>query len=256
MLIAPQNDVPSVRRRWTLLVATRASFGHEPGLTAVGVAGMLLRGMPRRSRRPREDHSPGREVLDAATFAFSIGVYTLWISLLLPLAGYSRSARTRWRRLFYVFVVYGYAVETTQAFRGLDPRFSDEGEQVDAITGAVFGVDRAPEHRSLRGARAPVLPQHRPGGSTSPAARHSLRRRRGHVVLHGRQHHERSERSGGRRRGQSSPRGTRWACTASKSFPWSRLAAGASHAERERPRGCMSRVSHGSWRALRRCSKH
>ncbi|MET1003766.1 MAG: hypothetical protein ABWZ15_18280 [Acidimicrobiia bacterium] len=141
MLIAPQNDVPTVRRRWTLLAAARASFGREPGLTAVGIAGMLLSAVCLIAVAVRgRTIPPEGKMLDAATFAFGIGVYTLSIALLLPLAGYSRSARMRWRRLFYVFVVYGYVVETTQAFRGLDPRFSDEGEQIDAITGAVFGV--------------------------------------------------------------------------------------------------------------------
>jgi hypothetical protein len=83
---------------------------------------------------------PEGKLLDAATFCFGVGVYTLTIALLLPLAGYSPSARRRWRRLFYVFPVYGLTLESLQAFRGLDPRFTEEGDLIDVIAGIVFGV--------------------------------------------------------------------------------------------------------------------
>ncbi|MGH8977822.1 MAG: hypothetical protein ACRDV7_07080, partial [Acidimicrobiia bacterium] len=121
--------------------AARAAFGREPSLTGLGLVGLLLSavclvGVAVHGRSV----PPEGKMLDAATFTFGVGVFTLTIALLLPLAGYSDSARRRWRRLYYVFVVYGFGLETVQAFRGLDPRFSDAGEQIDAITGAVFGM--------------------------------------------------------------------------------------------------------------------
>jgi hypothetical protein len=45
-----------------------------------------------------------------------------------------------WRRAFYVFTVYGLALESIQAFRGLDPRFTEEGAPFDVIAGIVFGL--------------------------------------------------------------------------------------------------------------------
>ena len=39
-----------------------------------------------------------------------------------------------------MFPVYGLALESLQAFRGLDPRFTDEGSQVDVIAGVIFGL--------------------------------------------------------------------------------------------------------------------
>ena len=38
-----------------------------------------------------------------------------------------------------MFAGYGLVLESTQAFRGLDPRFTEEGDQVDVIAGIVFG---------------------------------------------------------------------------------------------------------------------
>jgi hypothetical protein len=36
--------------------------------------------------------------------------------------------------------VYGLVLESLQAFRGIDPRFTEEGDTVDAVAGAVFGL--------------------------------------------------------------------------------------------------------------------
>jgi hypothetical protein len=83
---------------------------------------------------------PEGKMLDAATFAFGVGIFTLTMALLLPLARYSQTARRRWRRAYYVFPVYGLALESIQAWRGLDPRFTEEGGQVDQIAGAIFGL--------------------------------------------------------------------------------------------------------------------
>jgi hypothetical protein len=83
---------------------------------------------------------PEGKMLDAATFCFGVGVFTLTVAALLPWAGYTPTARRRWRRAFYVFPVYGLPLETIQAFRGLDPRFTEEGGAVDQIAGIVFGV--------------------------------------------------------------------------------------------------------------------
>jgi hypothetical protein len=84
--------------------------------------------------------APEGKLLDAATFCFGVGVFTLTVALLLPLAGFSPVGRRRWRRAFYVFVVYGLVLESLQAFRGLDPRFTEEGSAIDAIAGGVFGL--------------------------------------------------------------------------------------------------------------------
>jgi hypothetical protein len=83
---------------------------------------------------------PEGKLLDAATFCFGVGVFTLTVAVLLPLASFSAAAHRRWRRAFYVFAVYGLVLESLQAFRGPDPRFTEEGSQRDVIAGIIFGL--------------------------------------------------------------------------------------------------------------------
>ncbi len=121
--------------------AVRTAWAGEPGLSAVGAAGLVLGlvclvGVAVRGRFI----PPEGKLLDAATFCFGVGVFTITVALLLPLAGYAPTPRRRWRRGFYVFAVYGLVLESLQAFRGLDPRFTDEGGHLDVIAGIIFGL--------------------------------------------------------------------------------------------------------------------
>ena len=138
---ATRNGPTARRLRSNTAAFTRTAIAREPGLVAVGFAGLglavvCLIGVAFRGRFI----PPEGKLLDAATFTFGVGVYTLTVALLLPIAGYSAPARRHWRRAYYVFAVYGLLLETVQAFRGLDPRFTEEGETIDSITGAVFGA--------------------------------------------------------------------------------------------------------------------
>jgi hypothetical protein len=114
---------------------------REPVLAAVGVAGLvvallcLIAVAWRGSFIPQEG-----KMSDAVTFTFGVGVFTLTMAAILPLAGYSVAAERRWRRTYLSFAVYGLVLEPVQALRGLDPRFSDAGGLLDVITGIIFGV--------------------------------------------------------------------------------------------------------------------
>ena len=123
------------------MASVRAAFAREPGLLAVGVAGIGLAVLCLVAVAVRGRFIPPEgKMLDAATFCFGVAVYTLTIALVLPLAGYAPTARRRWRRAFYVFAVYGFVLESLQAFRGLDPRFTEEGGPIDVIAGVIFGL--------------------------------------------------------------------------------------------------------------------
>jgi len=119
----------------------RGKFAREPGLFAVGVGGLLLALLCLGTVAVRGSFIPPEgKMLDAVTFNFGVGLFTLTIALLLPLAGYSTPARRRWRRGYYVFAIYGPVLESIQSFRGLDPRFSEVGGPLDQVTGIVFGL--------------------------------------------------------------------------------------------------------------------
>jgi hypothetical protein len=144
------RDVPtqatsrSAGRRRIVVTAVRAAWTREPGLFAVGTGGLVLAfvclvGVAVRGRLV----PPEGKLLDAATFCFGVGVFTLTVALLLPLAGFSPQGRRRWRRAFYGFAVYGLVLESLQAFRGIDPRFTEEGGPIDVVSGIIFGLTAA-----------------------------------------------------------------------------------------------------------------
>jgi hypothetical protein len=129
------------RGRARAVAFARRVARQEPGLIVVGLAGLVLGvvnlvGVAVHGRTL----PPEGKLLAAATFTFGVGVYTLTVAVLLPLAGYSPEGRRRWRRAYYVYPVYGLVLETVQAFRGLDPRFTEEGGTIDVVAGIVFGV--------------------------------------------------------------------------------------------------------------------
>lgn len=126
------------------VTSARATFTPDRGLVVVGAAGLVVSLLCLISVAVRGSFIPPEgKMLDAATFSFGVGIFALTIALLLPLAGYSGAARRRWRAAFYIFIVYGLAVESIQSFRGLDPRFTDAGGAVDVVAGIVFGVTAA-----------------------------------------------------------------------------------------------------------------
>jgi len=123
------------------MARTRARFGEEPVLTALGIVGLLAALVCFAGVAVYGPVVPPEgKMLDAATFNLGVAVFTLTIALVLPHAGYSGKARMRVRRLFILFAVYSHPLETIQAFRGMDPRFSPLHTPVEMVLGAVFGL--------------------------------------------------------------------------------------------------------------------
>ena len=92
----------------TAATAARTAVSREPGLFAVGLAGWLLALVCLVGVAVHGRHlEPEGKLLDAATFCFGVGLYVLTVAMLLPLAGYSDTARRRFRRAFYVFPCTG-----------------------------------------------------------------------------------------------------------------------------------------------------
>ncbi|MCF6411408.1 hypothetical protein [Pseudalkalibacillus salsuginis] len=83
---------------------------------------------------------PEGNMNDAFSFNAAIGIFTLSIAAILPLARFSDRKRKTIRWLFIISILYAYAIETVQNFRGLNPRFSTEGSVIDTLAGMLFGV--------------------------------------------------------------------------------------------------------------------
>lgn len=79
-------------------------------------------------------------LLEAAKFDVAVGIFVLTEALLLPLTGFSAARRRRWVWAMVGLVLFGFAVENVQAWRGLDPRFSRVAGGADRALGAIFFV--------------------------------------------------------------------------------------------------------------------
>jgi hypothetical protein len=81
---------------------------------------------------------PEGNLLDTATFDAAVGLFMLTVSALAPGVAWTPKGQKRWVRVLVVFTLYGYGIETLQAFRGLDPRFSRVAGPTDQIAGGIF----------------------------------------------------------------------------------------------------------------------
>lgn len=123
------------------LAATLNWLRREPLIAGLGAAGVLLGALCFGAipflgvEVPPEGH-----LLDTATFNLGVGMFVLTLAAILPLAPFSARGGRRWRGWMAALVVYFYSIETVQAFRGLDPRFTRAGGVVDQIAGAIFGL--------------------------------------------------------------------------------------------------------------------
>lgn len=83
---------------------------------------------------------PEGNVRDAFSFNAAIGMFILTIAAILPISGLRARKRKVVRWGLIVATLYSYGIETIQNFRGLNPRFSREGDVIDIIGGMLFGV--------------------------------------------------------------------------------------------------------------------
>ncbi|MDX1566181.1 MAG: hypothetical protein R3223_00175, partial [Longimicrobiales bacterium] len=68
----------------------------------------------------------------------AVGIYLLTLAALAPEAGFSAKAQRRWAWALVPLTLYSYGIETIQAFRGLDPRFSAVAGPLDQALGGIF----------------------------------------------------------------------------------------------------------------------
>ena len=83
---------------------------------------------------------PEGDLTKAMTFDAAVGFFLITIALFVPLAGFTERQLRRWLRILIVLTSYGFAVETIQILRGVDPRFTRVGGPVDQLLGILFGL--------------------------------------------------------------------------------------------------------------------
>ena len=117
-------------------------LAKEPRIAWLGLLGILLGsfcaliGLVRGFAVPPEGN-----LWEAATFNGAVGVFHMTQAMLAPEAGFSEQGQRRWGTALIISTLYAYGIETVQAFRGLDPRFSVVAGVPDQILGGVFFLD-------------------------------------------------------------------------------------------------------------------
>ncbi len=112
---------------------------EERGIAAMGALGILLAagiGVVWLVHGPVIE--PEGVLSKPLTFDLAVGIYTLTLALMVPLARFPQKALRRWRATTIVFMLIGFSIETVQSLRGLDPRFSRVAGPVDQAIGVLF----------------------------------------------------------------------------------------------------------------------
>ena len=83
---------------------------------------------------------PEGNLNDAFSFNAAVGIFFVSIAAILPFARLGTRKRQAIRWLLILVALYFYGIETIQNFRGLAPRFTEGGTELDGIASVLFGV--------------------------------------------------------------------------------------------------------------------
>jgi hypothetical protein len=128
-------------RLTTVLVRARQQLAWSPTVTAMGVIGLALAGVCAVAAALRgAEIPPEGNLLETASFDGAVGFFLLTLVVLAASAHWTPRGRRRWVAWLAGLAAYSYTIETVQAFRGVDPRFSQVAGAPSQILGGVFFV--------------------------------------------------------------------------------------------------------------------
>jgi hypothetical protein len=117
-----------------------AGYRAERGLTATALFGVGLGVVALAAAALRGSMVPPEgDLMKPATFDLAVGIFILSLIPWLPVSGFSDTARRRWRVWMIGLLLYAFATETVQQFRGIDPRFS-RAEPASQLFGLFFFI--------------------------------------------------------------------------------------------------------------------
>lgn len=136
---------PSVRFPRALLLlqtgwpAFQFLFATERALVCAGLLGLVLGAICAMAAAVSGPVvPPSGDLTKPLTFNAEVGIYLLTIAALSRWVQFTPGGRARWRWAIIILVLYSYGIETIQTFRGLDPRFGNDG--LDSVLSMIFGV--------------------------------------------------------------------------------------------------------------------
>lgn len=84
--------------------------------------------------------APNGDVYKAFSFNMAFGMFVLSTAAILPFSAMKQWGRALFRWSYNILALYAYTAENLQNFRGVNPRFVENGTSFDNIVGALFGL--------------------------------------------------------------------------------------------------------------------
>ncbi|MFD2330506.1 hypothetical protein ACFSR7_14745 [Cohnella sp. GCM10020058] len=118
----------------------RRLFEGEKGLVLTGLLGFMLAALCGIWTLVNGGEiSPGGDVSKAFSFNAALGIFLLSTAAIMPLSALGERSRLWFRRVYIGLALYAYGAETIQNFRGVNPRFVENGSAFDQAVGNIFG---------------------------------------------------------------------------------------------------------------------
>lgn len=115
-------------------------FEGEKGLVLTGLLGFMLAALCGIwTLINGGEVAPGGDVSKAFSFNAALGIFLLSTAAIMPLSALGERSRLWFRRAYIVLALYAYGAETIQNFRGVNPRFVENGSAFDQTVGNLFG---------------------------------------------------------------------------------------------------------------------
>lgn len=119
--------------------ALRVQLAWSPTLTRLGILGIALGAVCAAAGVIRGvEIPPEGNLFETASFDLAVGFFTLTLVVLAPVVTWKPRGKRRWVVFLTAVTLYAYAIETVQAFRGLDPRTSQIAGPLDQMAGGLF----------------------------------------------------------------------------------------------------------------------
>ncbi|MDQ8733430.1 hypothetical protein [Paenibacillus sp. LHD-38] len=114
-------------------------FEGEKSLVLTGLLGFLLAGICGVWGMLNGGAvAPDGDVLKAFSFNAALGIFLLSTAAVLPFSGMGKKSKGFFRWSYIVLAFYSYFAETVQNFRGVNPRFVQNGTAFDVAVGSIF----------------------------------------------------------------------------------------------------------------------
>jgi hypothetical protein len=84
--------------------------------------------------------APNGDVLKAVSFNGALGIFLLSTAAIIPFAAMGAKSKKIFRRSQIILALYCYFAETVQNFRGVNPRFVENGTPFDNVVSALFSL--------------------------------------------------------------------------------------------------------------------